>query len=253
MTHHTKLDPFTGEPLCHPRTGEPIIPIGHRRNGGPIWPQLGAEDPPAPPADDADPDGGDDGDQDPPGAEDLADAGKKALDAMKAERATAKREARAEKRRADAAEAELARLKGGTPPAPPGDQPDPEQIRQEAERNATAKANGRVLRAEIRAAAAGRLHDPADALAHLNLDDFDVDDDGGVDTTAITEALEELLERKPYLAKKTAEPGPPKPPSFDSGPRGGSTGGTAHTKATGLLARHGIALPATTPADTTKR
>jgi hypothetical protein len=45
---------------------------------------------------------------------------------------------------------------------------------------------------------------------------------------------------------------PAKPTSFDGGPRGGGGTGTARTKATGLLARHGIALPATTPPGTTQ-
>lgn len=250
MTQPTQLDPFTGQPLRHPRTGDLLVPLGYRRNGAPVWPQIGAEDPPNPPGDGPDPDAGGDGDQDPPGTDDLADAGKRALDAMKAERATARKEARDQKRRADAAEAEVVKLKGAGAPAPPGDQSDPEKIRQEAERNATAKANGRVLRAEIRAAAAGRLHDPADALAHLDLDDFDVDDDGSVDTKAIVEAIDDLIKSKPYLEKKTAEQ---RPPNFDSGPRGGGGSTTSAAKAAAMLASRGIPLPSTTPPDTTKR
>lgn len=68
------------------------------------------------------------------------------------------------------------------------------------EAEALAKANGRILKAEVRAAAAGKLHDPADALRHLDLSDFEVGDDGEVDTAAVTEAIEALVKSKPYLA-----------------------------------------------------
>lgn len=249
-------DPYTGEPLRHPRTGELLTPIGTRRNGDPIWPALGAAPDDGDGGGDGDNPEGGDGDQDPPGTEDLADAGKKALDAMKAERTAAKREARAAAKRAEEAEAELARLRNaGKPPA--ADQPDPDQVRRDAVKEATARANARILRAEVRAAAAGRLHDPADALAYLDLTDFDVDDDGSVNSKAITEAIDELIERKSYLAKKTDEAPKPKPPSFDSGARGGGGGGgstTSQAKAAAMLASRGIPLPATTSsADTTTR
>lgn len=70
----------------------------------------------------------------------------------------------------------------------------------ELEAQALAKANDRILKAEVRAAAAGKLHDPADALRHLDLSDFEVGEDGEVDTAAVTEAIEALVKSKPYLA-----------------------------------------------------
>lgn len=75
-----------------------------------------------------------------------------------------------------------------------------EQQRREIEAEALGKANQRILQAEIRAAAAGKLNDPADALLYLDLSSFEVGDDGAVDTEAVTAAITDLTENKPYLA-----------------------------------------------------
>lgn len=113
------------------------------------------------------------------GAESLGDAGKKALDAMKAKW-------RSERDKRRDIETKLAE-------ATKTDEPDPAA-------EALAKANRRILRSEIKAAAAGRLHDPADAFVHLDLDKFEVDDDGNVDEDEIADAISELTTSKPYLA-----------------------------------------------------
>lgn len=136
---------------------------------------------------------GDAGDEGAPeGADALGDAGKRALDSMKGKW----REER-DKRRA--LETRLAELEA---PKPSGDndQSDPDAIRREAAREATAKANARILRSEIKAAAAGKLADPADALAYLDPKSFEVDENGDVDAEEIRDAIEDLLTRKPYLA-----------------------------------------------------
>jgi hypothetical protein len=133
-----------------------------------------------------------------PGAEALGDPGKKALDAMKAERAAAKAEAKAVreefeafKAKAEGKEAEYAA----------------EQERRNVESAALAKANERILKAEIRAAAAGKLADPADALKFLDLSVFEVGADGDVDADAVTAAIENLAKSKPYLAAQGGTPG----------------------------------------------
>lgn len=118
------------------------------------------------------------------GEEALGDPGKKALDAMKA----AKRDA--EKRARDA-EQELARLKAAA---------EGREVEHKAEREAIAKANARVLAAEMRAAAAGKLNDPGDALRYLDTAAFEVSDTGEVDTDAIAAAISDLIASKPYLA-----------------------------------------------------
>lgn len=132
-------------------------------------------------------------DGDPAGTDALGDAGKKALDTMKAQR-------NAERDRRKQLEARIAELEK---PAE-GSQPDADQIRTQAEKAATTKANNRILRAEIKAAATGKFADPSDALLHLQdkLNSFEVNEDGDVDSDEISEAIEDLLTRKPHLAAK---------------------------------------------------
>jgi hypothetical protein len=125
------------------------------------------------------------------GEEALGDAGKQALDRTK-QRLKDERAARR------ALEAELAELRKGKPAE--GEQPDVEAIRAEARREAQAEANQRALRAEIKAAATGKLADPADALTFIDATDLEVDADGNVDADELAEAIDDLLKRKPYLA-----------------------------------------------------
>lgn len=130
---------------------------------------------------------GDDADDDPDGADQLGDPGKKALASMKDR-------LRKERERRKAAESERDQLKGAG-----GNADDPERIRNEADRAATAKANQRIVRSEIRAAAAGKLTNPRDALAFLDLSKFEVDEDGQIDEDEIADAIEDLLKERPYL------------------------------------------------------
>lgn len=123
---------------------------------------------------------------DPEGSDALGDAGKKALNTMKAER----NEERAKRREL---EAELAKLKAE--PAP--QVPDVDAIR----RDVLSTANKRILRSEVKAAAAGKLSDANDALKFLDLDQFGVSDDGDV-TGDIPAAIDALIADKPYLAAK---------------------------------------------------
>jgi len=128
---------------------------------------------------------------DPAGVEALGDPGKKALDLMKTQRNDYKRQLRELKAEVDALKA---------PKATEGDAPDVEAIKATATKEATAKANTRIVRAEIRAAAAGKLADPSDAHLYLNLDQFEVDDNGDVDSEEIADAIDDLIKRKPHLA-----------------------------------------------------
>lgn len=61
-------------------------------------------------------------------------------------------------------------------------------------------ANTRIKKAEVRAAATGKLADPADALVYLDLTKIEVGEDGEVDSKAVTAAIDDLLKTKPYLA-----------------------------------------------------
>lgn len=146
----------------------------------------------------------------------LGDAGKKALDAMKAERNTARAETRQWQRLAkklgvvDAAGLEELIVNAAKPKDDPKveaqDEPvDVEQVRRDAQLEATRKANERILRSEVRAAAVGKLADPADAYRFLDLGAFDISDDGEVDEEEIVDAIDDLIKTKPYLAAATAQ------------------------------------------------
>lgn len=150
------------------------------------------------------------------GEDALGDAGKQALDRMKAK-------LKVERERRIAAEEKAAAA---------GDADDADRVRREAETAATAKANTRIVKAEIRAASAGKLADPADALAFLNPADFEVDDDGDVDTSEIAAAIDDLLRRKPHLA---AQGGASRPkPDRSQGATGKGTTSTAEQFASAI-------------------
>jgi hypothetical protein len=205
----------------HPFTG--LTALGVLSSGRIVWPVLGA----APEDEDADGDGGEDdaGDGgDEGGADDgdgLADKGRAAL----AKERKARRDADKARK---AAEKELADLKAANTAKKDGDDATAaaEQTRRDAEAAALAKANARILAAEVRAAAAGQLADPADAARYLDLSEFEVGDDGSVDSEAITEAISDLIKKKPYLAAKAQ--------GFQgSGDGGARTGGSGPKQLTG--------------------
>lgn len=148
----------------------------------------GGQDDDAEGADNGTGDGGQDDDADPEGADQLGDPGKRALDTMKGK-------LRTERERRKALEARLAQQDNAD---------ETEKLRREVESAALSKANGRIVRAEVKAAAAGKLADPADAYRFLDLDQFEVDDDGNVDADEVAEAIDDLIKSKPYLAATAA-------------------------------------------------
>lgn len=213
----------------HPRTG--LVALGWRnaRPGEterqPFWPVLGGA-----PEDDED-EGGEDqsdddtdqdddagagnsADDDPDGTEDLGDKGKRALDAMKAK-------LRDERTKRKAAEAENATLK-----AKPADGTSDEQaIREQARVEARAESLRERALDRLEAKAARLFADPEDARAYLGSKVEDFIDGDAIDTEAITDALEDLLKRKPYLAATVAPGGKPRfEGTGDGGARKGATG-----------------------------
>ena len=123
----------------------------------------------------------------------LGDAGKKALDSMKGKWRTERDQRKALETRI--AELEAAKSK------PEGDEgPDLDAIKRQAHTEATQAANQRILRAEVKAAAAGKLADPSDALRLIDLSAFDVDSDSNIDAEDIADAINGLLQAKPYLS-----------------------------------------------------
>ncbi|MFC7842502.1 hypothetical protein [Streptomyces sp. NPDC057382] len=131
--------------------------------------------------------GGPDDDADPEGADQLGDPGKKALNTMKGK-------LKAERERRRALERQLAERDTG------GDSDGQDARVRQAEQAALARANERIIRAEVKAAAAGKLADPGDAYKFLDLSQFEVDDDGNVDADEVADAIADLVRSKPYLA-----------------------------------------------------
>lgn len=120
---------------------------------------------------------------------DLGEAGRKALRAERDARAQAERER-------DALTAERDELKAKT-------QTEQEKALEDARKAGAAEANlaanRRIVKSELRAACAGKVTDPEDAVALLgDLDRFIVK--GEPDLKAISSAIDDLVKAKPYLA-----------------------------------------------------
>lgn len=152
-------------------------------------------------------------DPDPEGTEDLGDAGKKALDTMKAKW-------RAEQKRARDAEAKLAAREAPKE----GDELTPEQIKAAARAEALAELRAPLFQTQAKAAAmALGFNDPTDALLLVNATDFEVGSDGTFDADELNDKLSEVLAAKPYLAKNPAgQPGNPAPRTVAPAKAGGT-------------------------------
>lgn len=140
----------------------------------------------------------------------LGDAGKKALDRMKAERDAAISAAKDAKgdpvaaARIKAERAELAEVKTALAELKAKAEGKEAEFvaAQEAQKvkdEALSSANQRILKSEVKAAAKGVLADPQDAYKFLDLSTFEVDSDGNVDESVIAKALADLVATKPYL------------------------------------------------------
>lgn len=153
------------------------------------------------------------------GTDQLGDPGKRAIDAMKQQRNAARDAARPWTQLADELGLTPEEIRAKLKPA----EPDPAQMARDAQREAVQKANRRILRAEVKAAAAAKLRDAGDALVHLDLDKFAVGEDGDVDAEELREALDDLLTRKPYLAKDDGPRTPVPDPAQGARPDGGQS------------------------------
>jgi hypothetical protein len=151
-------------------------------------------------------DGGDGGDDAPLSAAD-AKALRSQADRLMKERNTARDEAKAFKD-AGLSPQEIAELKAARDKQNGG--PTPEQIAEQARKDADKAANERIAaRARVSAvreqAAALGFQNPADALALLDrktLDEVAVDDQDEADAKAVKGLLEALGKERPYLLKK---------------------------------------------------
>ncbi|MFD8955692.1 hypothetical protein ACFV0W_01860 [Streptomyces anulatus] len=138
------------------------------------------------------------------GSERQGEAGKVAEgDAVK----TAETARAAAEKRATEAEQEAARLRRSNA-ATKGT--DLDALRSEVR----AEFTEALVRAELRAAAAGKLRDPADALALLDVASL-AGPGGDIDAAAVAAAVDQLVKDKPYLA--VADQGSPAPMWGDVG------------------------------------
>lgn len=156
-------------------------------------------DPPAPPP--ADPPA-------PPADEPLGDAGKRALEAERLARKAAERDKAK-------LEAEVAELRKGQMSA---EEKAIADAKDAGRAEALAAVNARLVAAEVKAAAVGKVADPALVPKLIDLSTFAPDADGNVDGKAITSAIDALLAEHPYLAAVPSKP--PVPGSGDAGPKG---------------------------------
>ncbi|WP_329013200.1 hypothetical protein OG271_03970 [Micromonospora rifamycinica] len=205
--------PAVGPALpVHPRTG--LTALGLRRNGQPIWPVRGAS-PDDPGEQD---DGGSDGDPDvPPGT---GDAGKQAIDRMKAER-------NEERKARRALEAKVAAFEKAEQEKAEADKSEAEK-RQAAEQRAE-QAELRALRLEV-AAEKGLTPAQAKRLVGGSREELEADADDILATFPTSPAQPE---------RKTPKPDP------SQGTRGGAKPSSAD-RASKRLERLGIRKPAST-------
>lgn len=110
----------------------------------------------------------------------------------------------------EAAEREVARLRRSNA-AQRGT--DLDALRDEIRADFTAQ----LIRAELRAAAAGKLRDPADALALVDVAAL-AGSGGEIDTAAVAAAVDQLVKDKPYLAAESSTA--PAWGDVGAGPRG---------------------------------
>lgn len=148
------------------------------------------------------------------------DGGRGGKEQLLADLARERDRRQAAEREAKRTEAELAKLRESS-------MSDQEKAIEQARREARAEANGafnkRLVQADVRAAAAGKLTDPEDAIRFLDLDTFAVNDDGETDKKAITAAVAQLVKDKPYLAAGATRP----TGDADQGARGAGAGSSS--------------------------
>lgn len=132
-----------------------------------------------------------------PVADDLGDAGKRAIEAER-------RTARAAEKRAKDLEKRLSEIEAAN-------QTESEKAitaaRAEGRTEALSVANTRIVKAEIKAAASGVFANPELAVRLIDAAAFDVDEDGNPDTKAIRAEVQRLVDAEPYLAAG-AKPAP---------------------------------------------
>jgi len=234
---NTTLPELPTHPLIRdPRTGDPLRAVGIV-GGRPVWPIMGASEPvpgggqppaapPAPPAGtptapNGTPPAGQGATPD-PADEPLGEAGKQTL--VKVRKLLTDAEARAE-----AAEKERDELKTAG-------QTEQEKAVAAARAEGVNAANTRLVRAEVKAAAAAAgFHDPGDAAVQLydQLAKVSITKDGDVDEAKVKELVATLATSKPYLVKAPGATPPAALPgqgNHQPAPKSGAAAGKAEAE-----------------------
>lgn len=85
------------------------------------------------------------------------------------------------------------------------DEVDVDEVKRQSRAEADAVANRRIVRAEVKVLARDIFADPDDAPLYVDVDDWEVDDDGDiVDKDDLVAELKKIVKSKPHLAKKAA-------------------------------------------------
>lgn len=97
----------------------------------------------------------------------------------------------------------------------PADELAIEQARREAEQAVLEKANARIVRSELKAAAAGKVKRPDLLIKITDLSAIEVDENGDPDADALNDAITAFLEEYPEMSVEARSPG-----SADQGSQG---------------------------------
>lgn len=187
----------------HPHTGEPIVPVGFRKSGAPIWPIMGAA-----PDDDEGGDGTDDsedtdeGDDEDEGDEDEDDdEAKEEAERKRKANAESKRHRIENKRLKKQLDEQDSKLKEFEDKDKDELTKASESAKELAAKNEKAEERiaGLVLENAFLSSNTISWHDPKAALKLADLSEVEVDEDG--DVTGLDEALKKLAKAKPYLVK----------------------------------------------------
>jgi hypothetical protein len=210
----------------HPRTGLPALGWRKARTGEdgpqPIWPILGGsgegEEGAGETGETAEGEAAEGGEAGAEGEGELGDAGRRALDRLRAD-------LKAEKERRKAAESNLAAATAASQGKQGSEEtPSVEQLREQALAQARAETLNERALDRLEARAAKKFHDPADARAFLATRVGEFVDGAQIDNGAIDDALAELLTARPYLGAQPATGRPRFEGTGDGGARKGSEG-----------------------------
>jgi hypothetical protein len=144
---------------------------------------------------------------------DLGDAGKRAIDRMKAERDEARRllrEAQAASQSTQTQNTDTSDRNGRK------DDDNKGKSAEDVENEIIARLTAQALRSSVREVAGAKLNDPNDALVLGNWSDMTPNEYGEFDRSAITQKLDDLIKAKPYLAKSEKK--------FEGSAEGGNRG-----------------------------